>query len=326
MSNSNQSNGKQMFANRLKKNKKHLNRWLNNSNIYAYRLYDADIPEYALALDIYQVTNSKKPFAIVQEYQALNSSDTDKAVTRLQDACNVILEFLEIDSSHLILKVRKQQKGLSQYEKQCHYGKEYSVFENNLKFVVNFEKYLDTGLFLDHRFTRQMIREMGQGKRFLNLFAYTGSATVYAVAGGAKSSTTVDMSNTYLKWAEKNIALNKLGSEAHQFIQADCIKWINQCKNKFDLIFLDPPSFSSSKRMSETFDVQRDHANLIQNTMNLLSPLGCLIFSNNRRKFKIDLSQLNQYDIQNITKKTIPKDFERRRNIHNCWRIQHPST
>jgi len=323
-----------MFKNRLIKNIKHLKRWKTKNNIQAYRIYDADMPEYALAIDLYNIENTsvnadtnesqRKLFVVLQEYQAPKSIDPVKAETRLQIAINSTLEVLEINSRQLFIKTRKQQKGLSQYEKSSSSGTDYIVTENDLRFIVNFEKYLDTGLFIDHRNTRYMLKQLAADTRFLNLFAYTGSASVYAAAGKAHSCTTVDMSNTYLTWAKKNMLENKLNDPKHnQFIQADCIKWLKTCDQQFDLIFLDPPSFSSSKRMQSSFDVQRDHVDLIQSTMRLLSNNGILIFSNNRRKFKMCKNDLKQFEIRDISKRTIPKDFERRPNIHNCWRLSH---
>jgi 23S rRNA (guanine2445-N2)-methyltransferase / 23S rRNA (guanine2069-N7)-methyltransferase len=195
---------------------------------------------------------------------------------------------------------------------------------------VNFEDYLDTGLFLDHRITRSKLGELAKAKRFLNLFAYTGTATVYAARGGATATTTVDMSNTYLEWAQKNMSLNGYSpdqnqtKDQHQFIQANCIQWLknNTKQDRYDLIFLDPPSFSSSKRMESTFDVQRDHASLIQDTAKLLTANGLLIFSNNLRHFKMDDNIAEKFQVNDITKETIPKDFERNPRIHNCWEIR----
>jgi 23S rRNA (guanine2445-N2)-methyltransferase / 23S rRNA (guanine2069-N7)-methyltransferase len=193
---------------------------------------------------------------------------------------------------------------------------------------VNFSDYLDTGLFLDHRITRGMLAGLAAGRHFLNLFAYTGSATVYAARGGAASTTSVDLSNTYLDWAHRNMELNGFSAREHCFGQASCPEWLEQNagRRRFGLIFLDPPSFSTSKRMQGTFDVQRDHVALIKATARLLEPDGVLIFSNNRRRFSMDRAALDQLSIEDISRATLPKDFERNPRIHNCWKIRWPGT
>ncbi len=213
-----------------------------------------------------------------------------------------------------------------QYEKQARREILKEVTEGNCRFLVNLTDYLDTGLFLDHRSTRQLIQKMAAGTRFLNLFSYTGAVTVHALMGGAATTTSVDLSRTYLDWAKKNMALNHFSSEDEELIQADCLAWIEEMQSKraasFDLIFLDPPTFSNSKSMQGTFDVQRDHADLLRKVVKLLAPGGRLIFSNNLRQFKIDSASLAQLQIEEITRQTIPVDFERNRRIHNCWLIR----
>jgi len=313
-------NPEQIFANRLKKNAKHLRRWLNRENIHCYRVYDADIPEYNLAIDVYQ---GEKCWIHVQEYAAPKHIDEHKAHTRQQAALSVIKEVMEIPGEQLFFKVRRQQKGQAQYEKLADNKTFYQVMEGGHPFLVNFQDYLDTGLFIDHRNTRQQLAQLSHGKHFLNLFAYTGTATVYAAKGGAISTTTVDMSNTYLKWASNNLILNGIQGNQHQLIQANCLEWLNknQAQARYELIFLDPPSFSSSKRMTSTFDVQRDHVQLINNTVKLLEPDGILIFSNNRRHFKMESATLPGLKVENITRTTLPKDFTRNPHIHNCWKI-----
>jgi 23S rRNA (guanine2445-N2)-methyltransferase / 23S rRNA (guanine2069-N7)-methyltransferase len=199
------------------------------------------------------------------------------------------------------------------------------VHEGDCRFLVNFTDYLDTGLFLDHRPTRQMLRELAAGKHFLNLFAYTGAATVYAAAGGARATTTVDLSQVYLDWAQRNLALNGFSGAQHEFVRADCLEWLQRERRRFDLIFLDPPTFSTSKRMDATFDVQRDHGPLLRAAAGLLAPGGVLIFSNNNRRFKMDREALPELLIEEITRQTLPRDFERNPRIHNCWRITLPA-
>ena len=317
---STRSDGAQMFANRLKKNLRNLGRWLQREQIQCYRLYDADIPEYALAIDVY---DAAQRWVHVQEYEAPKSVDPARAGLRLQEALAETRAVLRIPEAQLFVKVRRQQKGSAQYQKLSSSREFHEVSENGKRFLVNFRDYLDTGLFLDHRITRRMLGELAGDGDFLNLFCYTGSATVYAAAGGARSTTSVDMSRTYLDWAERNLALNGFTGDAHRLAQADCLQWLEQAagRQRFDLIFLDPPSFSASKRMQGTFDVQRDHVQLIKNTVRLLSPGGLLVFSNNRRRFRMDREALGGLSIEDISRATLPRDFARNPRIHNCWRI-----
>jgi 23S rRNA (guanine2445-N2)-methyltransferase / 23S rRNA (guanine2069-N7)-methyltransferase len=314
--------GAGMFANRLRKNLKNLGRWARQQKISCYRLYDADLPEYAVAVDLYQ---GEKLWVQVQEYAAPATVDPAKAEQRLVEVLAAVPAMLEIPVGQMFLKVRRRQKGTAQYEKQAEAGRFYEVREDGLRFWVNFEDYLDTGLFLDHRLTRRLVRELAPGRRFLNLFAYTGSATVYAIAGGAVASTTVDLSRTYLDWAKRNLELNRLNGPRHDLVQADCLEWLESAvrgRARFDLIFLDPPTFSTSKRMRDTLDIQRDHVPLIRRCMSLLAPGGVLLFSNNQRKFKLDIDALGDFSMKDITRRTIPKDFERNALIHHCWRIE----
>jgi 23S rRNA (guanine2445-N2)-methyltransferase / 23S rRNA (guanine2069-N7)-methyltransferase len=307
--------GAMMFANRLRKNLKNLGRWARQSGITCYRLYDADLPEYAVAVDLYE------QWVHVQEYEAPATVDAKKAVARLREVMTVLPTVLGVPAESVFLKVRRRQKGTSQYEKFDQRGDFHEVGEGGCRFLVNFSDYLDTGLFLDHRPTRQLLRELASGKRFLNLFAYTGAATVYAAAGGARSTTTVDMSQVYLDWARRNLALNGFPGAQHDFVRADCLEWLRRERRQFDLIFLDPPTFSTSKRMEATFDVQRDHVSLLRATAGLLATDGILIFSNNSRRFKMDREALPELQIEEISRQTIPRDFERNPRIHNCWRI-----
>lgn len=310
----------EMFANRLRKDLQHFGRWARRQEIFAYRLYDADLHEYNLAIDVYE---SDKRYAHVQEYEAPDTISPDKARQRLQHALGVIPLVLEIPREQMFFKVRRRQKGGAQYEKLSETGVFHEVREGPCRLLVNFTDYLDTGLFLDHRDTRAMLGEMARGKRFLNLFGYTGTATVHAGLGGATSTTTVDMSYTYLDWAQRNLELNGLRSKNHELVQADVLVWLRENRQrKYDLIFLDPPTFSRSKRMEDTLDIQRDHAALIGDAAALLEPGGTLIFSTNLRRFKLDSQALTGLAIENITRKTIPKDFERDPKIHQCFRIR----
>ena len=305
------------FANRLQKNIKKIEKWAKQQGLDAYRLYDADLPEYNLAVDRYA------DHIVVQEYAAPKNIDENKARQRLLDAVNATLQVTGIETNKLILKVRQKQKGTKQYEKLANKGEYFYVNEYGAKLWVNLTDYLDTGLFLDHRLTRKMLGEMAQGKDFLNLFAYTGSATVHAALGKAKSTTTVDMSNTYLNWAEQNLLLNDIEGKQHKLIQADCLQWLEKCDRQFDLIFVDPPTFSNSKRMEDSWDVQRDHIKLMTNLKRILRPNGTVVFSNNKRGFKMDFAKLEELGLSavEISHKTLPLDFERNKQIHNCWLV-----
>ena len=223
------------------------------------------------------------------------------------------------------LKRRERQKGLQQYEKTGKTGDDFVITENGRKFWVNLDKYLDTGLFLDHRNTRKKVGETSAGKRFLNLFSYTGSFTVYAVTGGAVSSETVDLSNTYLEWAKRNFELNGIDPEQHKIVRADVFQYLQNAADegkKFDLIVMDPPSFSNSKKMLDILVIQRDHKKLIDGAMNLLASDGILYFSNNLRSFVLDDSVAEQYTVKDISKQSVPDDF-RNKKIHQCWEIKH---
>ncbi len=312
----------EMFANRLRKNLKSLSKWAKQQGVSCYRLYDADLPEYAVAIDVY---HGEKLWVNVQEYDPPKSVEPHKAIARLAAVMAEIPKVLQIPKEQVFLKIRKKQKSTDQYQKHNELGVFHTVSEGKCRFWVNFEDYLDTGLFLDHRPIRLLIGEQAKGKRFLNLFAYTGTATVHAAVGGAKSTVTVDMSKTYLDWAKRNLALNKLSGD-NQLIQANCVEWLEQeAKQKmprqFDLIFLDPPTFSNSKRMEEVFDVQVDHIALINHAVELLAPNGVLYFSTNFRKFKLDKAALADLTIEDISAKTIPHDFARDSKVHYCWRI-----
>ena len=303
------------FANRLQKNIKKIEKWAKQQGLDAYRLYDADLPEYNVAVDRYG------DHIVVQEYAAPKNIDENKARQRLLDAVTATLQVTGIETNKLILKVRQKQKGTNQYEKLANKGEYFYVNEYGAQLWVNLTDYLDTGLFLDHRLTRKILGEMAKGKDVLNLFAYTGSATVHAALGGAKSTTTVDMSNTYLNWAEQNLILNDIEGKQHKLIQADCLQWLEKCDRQFDLIFVDPPTFSNSKRMEDSWDVQRDHIKLMRNLKRILRPNGTIVFSNNKRGFKMDFDALDELGLSavEISAKTLPLDFERNKQIHNCW-------
>ncbi len=310
--------GVEMFANRLRKNLRHLGKWARREGVSCYRVYDADLPDYALAIDFYE------DWAHVQEYAAPAEVDPDKAAARLHAALEAIPDVLNLPEDRLILKVRRRQRGPAQYERRAATGLFREVQEGGLRFLVNLTDHLDTGLFLDHRPTRSMIRGLVKGGRFLNLFAYTGTASVYAAAGGAASTTTVDMSPVYLDWARRNMAINGfVEGRTHRFVRADCLTWLAAAHpERYHVIFLDPPTFSNSKRMGEaTFDVQRDHVDLLRRVAQLLARDGVMLFSNNFRHFKMHRRALPELAIEEITHATIPLDFRRTPRIHTCWRI-----
>ncbi|SJM91499.1 bifunctional 23S rRNA (guanine(2069)-N(7))-methyltransferase RlmK/23S rRNA (guanine(2445)-N(2))-methyltransferase RlmL [Crenothrix polyspora] len=319
----------EMFANRLKKNLKKWRQWAKQNQIRCYRVYDADLPEYAVAVDVYE---AEQTWINVQEYEPPKSIDQHKADQRLAGVMAEIPGVFGVSRDHVFLKIRRRQRKTDQYEKFSELGRFHTVEEGGCKLRVNFEDYLDTGLFLDHRPIRMLIQQQAQGKRFLNLFAYTGSATVHAALGGAKQTTTIDMSNTYINWAKANMALNnQVDENQHQYIQADCLEWLETearqaYKKRFDLIFLDPPTFSNSKRMEDAFDIQENHVALINNALALLAVGGMLYFSTNFRRFKFDHAAFSAFTVTDISAATVPADFTRNSKIHYCWSIKNDAT
>ncbi|MDH4105252.1 MAG: bifunctional 23S rRNA (guanine(2069)-N(7))-methyltransferase RlmK/23S rRNA (guanine(2445)-N(2))-methyltransferase RlmL [Gammaproteobacteria bacterium] len=313
--------GSIMFANRLRKNVAKLASWAKREDVACYRVYDADMPEYSFAIDIY---GNDQRWVCVQEYAAPATIEQELVRSRRDEALAAIPEVLGIPAGNMFLRVRKRQKAGEQYEKLDAEEQFHAVREGRYRFLVNFTDYLDTGLFLDHRITRARLGEWARGKRFLNLFAYTGAATVHAVGGGAVASTTVDMSNTYLDWAVRNLDLNGLRGPAHEFVQADCLAWLEAQSQRmrppaYDLIFIDPPTHSRSKRMQRDFDVQLDHGWLLTTAAKLLAPGGTIVFSNNFQKFKLDGATLEHFEVDDITRSTIPADFSRNAKIHVCY-------
>jgi 23S rRNA (guanine2445-N2)-methyltransferase / 23S rRNA (guanine2069-N7)-methyltransferase len=314
--------GAQMFANRLRKNLQRLDPWAEREHIDCFRVYDADMPEYAFAIDLY---GRESRHVYVQEYAPPGSVDQEGARDRRREALAVLPEVLAVPLTHVHSRVRKPQKGSEQYERRDAKAERNAVQEGGLKFWVNFRDYLDTGLFLDHRIVRALLRDWAKGADFLNLFCYTGSATVYAAAGGARSSTSVDLSNTYLDWAHENLLLNGFGGPNHELHRADCLQWLEEQEPRgarFDLIFVDPPTFSNSKRMDGVLDVQRDHVGMIRRSLKLLRPSGRLVFSTNYTRFKLDAQALADLSVEDISARTIPKDFERHARIHRCFVIR----
>ena len=315
--------GKEMLVNRLNKNMKSLRGWAKSAGVDCYRIYDADLPEYAAAIDLFPGTDGIMRVH-VQEYAAPKTIETALAAQRLQQLVDVLPNILACDRRQIHVKVRTRQRGTEQYEKMARREEFHPVHEQPCQLLVNLADYHDCGLFLDHRKVRQKIHKLAKGKRFLNLFAYTGAASVHAASGGASVVTTIDMSNAYLDWAKKNFALNSLPVNDDDFVRADCLEWLDQVNSndKYDLILLDPPTFSNSKRMSSTWDVQRDHATMITKTMAHLNDDGLLLFSTNRQRFKLDQSVEAAFSCREISKQTIPRDFNRNARIHRCWEIQ----
>ncbi len=316
------------FAARLRKMAKARRKWAKKNNICAYRIYDADLPDYAVAVDIFEDDTSGERYLLITEYQAPKEVDQQKAARRFKDACTVAQALLEIPDSCVFMRVRKQAKGGSQYRKKAHCSHTIIVREAHYLFEVDLSGYLDTGLFLDHRITRSLVGKLASGKHFLNLFAYTGTASVYAAGGKALSTTTVDMSQTYLDWAKRNMERAGFTGREHSFVRADVLSWVKRAAaadKKFDLVFLDPPTFSNSKTMGErTWDIQRDYAQLLADVSDLINPGGRIIFSGNLRSFKLDEGALTRlgFTVENITAQTIPEDFSRNPKIHFCYLLK----
>jgi len=307
----------EMVANRLRKNRRRLSPWLRREGISCYRVYDADIPEYAAAVDIY---NGHPHIA---EYAAPKSVPDDTANRRLEALVQAVCNVFEVPAvDRVAVKRRERQKGPGQYQRLEQTGERLVVSEGAVKALVNLHDYLDTGLFLDHRPLRTWVAQEAKGRHFLNLFSYTGAATLHAAAGGATTSTSVDASATYLDWFGDNLALNGFSDRQHRAIRADVRSWLAEETRQYDLIMLDPPSFSNSKRHDD-FDVQRDHFALLELAMARLTGEGCLYFSTNSRRFKLDARALEKWQVSDITQQSIPEDFRRNQRIHACWRITH---
>jgi len=319
------SPGARMFANRLGKNIKRLRSWAEREGISCYRLYDADMPEYAFAIDLYQVIEPQESWLYVQEYAAPAEIEREAVQRRRAEVLASLPEVTGVPAERSRLRTRRRTPRGEQYVKLGEQSRVHTVLEGGLRLRVNFDDYLDTGVFLDHRMTRARLRAAASGRRFLNLFAYTGTATVYAAAGGADGTTSVDLSATYLAWARENLALNGLGGARHRFVQADCRAWVEEAarsRERFDLIFLDPPTFSNSKRMEGVLDIGRDHPALIDACVPLLAPAGLMLFSTNAQRFRLDASLMQRYDIRDISADTLPLDFARNPRVHRCYEVR----
>ena len=332
--------GAQQFADRLNKLVKQRRKWSKQNSVYAYRVYDADLPDYNMAIDVYCGVDKDegKTCIHVAEYAPPKQIDPNKAASRMADALAIIGTVFEVPMSRVYVKRRRRAKGGSQYaskgsllqrsDDSLRQNYLLTTSENGLKFEIDLANYLDTGLFLDHRDTRALLARLVPGKSVLNLFAYTGSASVYAAAAGAKFTTTVDISNTYLQWAQRNMELNGLMDKHQEFECADCLSWIQEkrhSKMRWDFIFVDPPTFSNSSKMGKrSWDVQRDHAEMLIGASRLLTRGGAMMFSCNLRKFEPDVETLAKAGVAivDITDKTIPEDFERNPNIHHCYLLR----
>ena len=308
----------QAFENRLVKVNRHIAKWAKRQGITCYRIYDMDIPEFPLCIDRYE------DHLHVAEYKTRYSMTEEEHAAWLEDCKAIMAKVIGISMEQIWMKERKRlSRRNEQYEKLDEKGQRMVVREGGLQFYVNLRDYLDTGLFLDHRPLRSVFRQEAEGKAVLNLFAYTGSFSVYAAAGHAASVTTVDLSGTYLRWAQDNFALNQLTDpQRHHFIQSDVMDFLKQQQNgpQFDLVFVDPPAFSNSKRMSGTWDTQRDHAALLHYLYPCVRPGGVVYFSNNLRNFQPDWKKWEYASAEDITARTIPEDFRNKR-IHHCFRL-----
>lgn len=329
------------FAARLRKVAKERARWARKAHVTCYRVYDADLPDYSLSVDLYRGCEIDQRswyrrsarqvedvwYARIAEYAAPPSIDSERAARRFADALAIVPAVLDIDPKNVFAKVRRHAKGGGQYRDARSASKAVRVREGGYRFEADLDGYLDTGIFLDHRDTRAMVGQMAEGKRFLNLFAYTGTATVYAAGGGAVRTVTVDLSQTYLNWAQRNMVANGFRGRNHAFVRADVMQWLrdeHRKRHTYDLIFCDPPTFSNSKSMGKsTFSVQRDHVGLLRLAAGLLASGGTVVFSCNLRDFKLDVGALAErgLEVQDITAQTIPHDFARSPKIHKCYLI-----
>jgi 23S rRNA G2069 N7-methylase RlmK/C1962 C5-methylase RlmI len=311
----------EMLVNRIRKNRRRLGPWLRAEAVACYRLYDRDIPELPLLVDWYdgRLHVSYLPRDDDGEPDRPQSDDDD---TRAELLTARIADALDVATDDVFLKRRERAPGGTQYERLGRGGPGIEVAEGGHRFLVNLADYVDTGLFLDHRITRRLVAAEARGKRFLNLFAYTGAFTVYAAAAGAASTTTVDLSQRYLDWAGRNLQLNGLVGPAHRLVRDDAIAALEdgRVSGGYDLVVVDPPTVSKSKRMRRPFDVQRDHAQLLRDVLAITAPGGAVWFSTNLRRFTLELDPGGRATVEDVTAKTIPPDFRDPRT-HRCFRI-----
>lgn len=317
------SDGAQMVANRLRKNLRKLKTWRQRDRVTCYRAYDADLPEYSAAIDVYETDETTpRVFLHVQEYAAPDDIPEPLQRRRLNELLAAAREVFAVSHEQVALKTRSRGKGGSKYGRFDQRGEFITVREGDARLRVNLFDYLDTGLFLDHRPLRSRIADEAEDTRFLNLFGYTGAATIQAAVGRARQTTTVDLSPTYLQWCADNLAENGFGGTRHRLVQADVIAWLDTERAEYDLIFCDPPTFSNSKR-ADDFDIQANHVRLLRAAVERLAADGVLYFSNNFRRFKLDETAVAEFAVcEEISAQTIPPDFQRHARIHRCWKLQ----
>lgn len=317
------SDGAQMVANRLVKNLKRFKSWRERSGVSCYRVYDADLPEYSAAIDVFQEDGGEqRQFLHVQEYEAPKDIPEADSRRRFGELLDAVRAAVPVPREQVAIKTRARGKGGSKYGRMDQRGEFFVVREGAARLRVNLFDYLDTGLFLDHRPVRKRIASAARGQRFLNLFCYTGAASVQAAMGGAASTTSVDLSATYLDWAAQNLALNGASGREHRLVQADALSWLEAERGQYDLIFCDPPTFSNSARAAD-FDTQRDHVRLLRAAVARLAPAGVLLFSNNFRRFRLDDVAVAEFaHCIEISAKTLDPDFERNPRIHRCWELK----
>jgi len=306
----------ELFRRRLQKRARHLRRWPSKQGITCFRVYERDIPEIPLVVDRYE------NHLHIAEYERPHDRNLGEHADWLDLMVRTAGETLDVDRRNVFFKRRRRQRGTIQHEHLAEHQHEITVNEGDLQFIVNLTDYVDTGLFLDHRITRSMVRDVADGVNFLNLFGYTGAFTVYAASGGAARTTTVDWSGTYLDWAERNMSLNGFTGRQHRFVRCDALAYGRQLPElaTYDLAVVDPPTFSNSKRTDEVWDIQRGYAELLNGLLQRMKPGGVIYFSSNFRRFKLDETAINSSQIREISKQTVPPDFRNRR-IHRCWRI-----
>ncbi len=327
----------EQFAARLRKVFKERRKWAKKAGVFCYRIYDADLPDYAAAIDLYECTGPLddtsrdyaergERFLVIAEYQAPAAIDSEKAARRFADILTIAPVVCEVLPEDVFSRTRRHDKGGAQYAEQAD-SFSFCTTEWGQWLEIDLGSYLDTGLFLDHRDTRKMVGEMCRGKRFLNLFAYTGSCTVQAAAGGAMQTTTVDLSSTYLDWARRNMALNAFKGTEHRFERSDTMAWLKAAQRGgrvYDVVFVDPPTFSNSKAIKGTWDVQRDYQEMLRLVKGVLAPDGVIVFSCNLRSFKMDYEAVEKMGLtcEDISEKTIPMDFQRNKKIHQCYLLR----
>ncbi len=303
------------LKNCIRNNYRHIRKWAKRTHTNAFRIYDRDIKEYPLVIDYYDGR-------LCIQYLTYNPAIDELSVELQKELSEVLADLFQVEETSLFWKTRRRLKNLEQYEKVDQTRDFFTVWEYGIRFKINLQDYLDTGLFLDHRETRRLVAGMSQGKRVLNLFAYTCSFSVHAAAAGAASTKSVDMSNTYTVWGRDNFILNGIPLDKHEIVRADCLKYLEEevkTDSRYDIIIIDPPTLSRSKKMEELFDIQRDYVFLISHALKLLAPGGVIFFSTNSRKFVFDSTLFSRCSIVDITEKTMPLDF--RKKSHSCWKI-----